>query len=342
MMPQPYSLALGCLAAAWSLTVPSSEAAEALGTPDPQTIEYPAGQPPSPLEIELGKTLYFDPRLSFNHSQSCATCHNPDLGFSDGMAKGLGAKGSHVGRNAPHIVNLAWGSIFFWDGRAATLEEQALGPIKADGEMNLPLDSVAPRLSKAAYYRRTFDKVYGKGGLQIDNVAKALAAFERSLIVRNTPYDRYLAGDKLAMSPNAVAGLEVFQKKGRCTECHSGPNFTDDSFHNIGVNDPDSGRARILAGPGMLGAYKTPGLRNVLYSAPYMHDGSEKSLEDVVRFYNRGGDKKEGLDKLIVPLNLTEQEIQNLVAFMGSINEPLVVQTPRIPPDDAKGQGSAR
>ncbi len=333
---------LGIALAQAPLAASTASPATKIGTPNAEAIEYPDGAPPSKQEIELGKTLFFDTRLSFNQTQSCATCHNPTLGFSDGMAAGIGAKGGRVGRNAPHLVNLAWGSIFFWDGRAATLEQQALGPIAAGGEMNLPIDSIAPRLKKASYYRREFEVVYGKNGLQVENVAKALASFERSLIVTNTPYDRYLRGDKLAMSPHAVRGLALFEGKGRCTQCHSGPNMTDDSFHNIGVTGEDSGRVKIMKGPGMLGAFKTPGLRNVLYSAPYMHNGSEKSVEDVVRFYNRGGNNKAGISNLILPLNLSEPEIQDLVAFMGAINEPLLVDSPRIPPDDAKGHGSVR
>lgn len=311
-----------------------------IGVPDPAEIEYPEGKPHSKTEVELGKTLFFDNRLSLNHQQSCATCHNPDLGFSDGMASGLGTMGGTLGRNTPHIYNLAWGSIFFWDGRAATLEEQALGPIEAAGEMNLPLDSLVPRLKKAQWYRATFGKVYGKEGITIENVAKAIAAFERSIQCVNTPFDRYVKGDKTAMIPAAVRGMELFKGKANCIACHSGPNFTDDSFHNIGVGDSDPGRAKILPGATLQGAFKTPGLRNIVFSAPYMHNGSEPSLEAVVRFYNKGGNRKEGLDKLIKPLNLSHQEIQDLVAFMGALTDPIKVVPPKIPKDDDERMGA--
>ncbi len=309
-------------------------ATDPLGTPDPKTIEYPAGEAPSAKEVELGKILFYDERLSINQTQSCATCHNPDLGFSDGMAKGHGAMGKHVGRNAPHLYNLAWSSIFFWDGRAASLEEQALGPIQAPGEMNMPLDSLLPRLKKVAYYRNSFQSIYGKEGITKDNLGKAIASFERTLITNNSPFDRYLKGDHNAMTPSAVRGMALFSGKANCTACHSGPNFTDESFHNIGVPGDDEGRNKILAGATLKGAFKTPGLRNVTLTGPYMHDGSEKTLEEVVAFYNMGGKNKKNLDKLIKPLGCSEHEMQDLVAFLGALNDPLNVARPEIPKND--------
>ncbi len=306
-------------------------ASEKIGTPSLDDIEYPDDEPHSHAEVELGKKLFFDTRLSKNQTQSCATCHNPDLGFSDGVSKSMGSEGKRVGRNAPHLYNLAWSSVFFWDGRASTLEQQALGPIEAPGEMNMPLAELLPRLEAVPYYMKAFKTVYGVSSIQPQEIARAIAAFERTLISMNSPFDKYMAGDKTAMIPSAVRGMKLFQGKANCTACHDGPNFTDDSFHNIGVADKDKGRAAIINDNSLSKAFKTPGLRNIVFSAPYMHDGSEKTLEDVVRFYNRGGDKKKGIDPLIKPLSLTEQEINDLVAFMGALTDPVVVQRPELP-----------
>ena len=313
---------------------------EDIGVPDPSAIEYPDGKPPSKHEVELGKTLFFDNRLSLNQQQSCATCHNPDLGFSDGMASGHGTMGGNLGRNTPHIYNLAWGSIFFWDGRASTLEEQALGPIQAAGEMNMPLDSLLPRLKRVGYYRNTFTKVYGKEGITNENIGRAIASFERTIVSANSPFDRFVKGDKDAMIPAAIRGMDLFKGKANCIACHGGPNFTDESFHNVGLGDTDPGRAKIVPGATMQGAFKTSGLRNIILSAPYMHNGSEASLEAVVRFYNKGGNSKQGTDKLIKPLNLSNQEIQELVAFLGALTDPVKVAAPKIPKDDDNRMGA--
>jgi cytochrome c peroxidase len=304
-----------------------------LGTPDKDDIEYPDDEEPSAKEISLGKLLFFDTRLSSNYKQSCASCHNPDLGFSDGLAVSIGTMGATVSRNTPHIYNLAWSSTFFWDGRSSTLEDQALGPIAAAGEMNLPLDQVVPRLQQVKFYKDEFKKVYGEQGITLNTVARAIASFERSIISDNSPYDQYAAGNKSAMSPSAIRGLAVFEGKGNCANCHDGANFTDDSFHNIGISPitTDMGRAEIDKTSGLKGAFKTPGLRNVVMTAPYMHDGSETSLEEVVRYYNQGGKHKEHLSALIKPLNLNEGEIADLVAFMGALTDPVIIERPMIP-----------
>ena len=322
---------LGCCCVQLCLAVSGS--AEEIGVPDTSTIEFPDGHPPTKLEVDLGKTLFFDTRLSINHRESCASCHNPDLGFSDGMARGHGTMGAGLGRNTPHIYNLAWSTVFFWDGRAGSLEEQALGPIQSPGEMNMPIDSLLFRLRQVGYYRTSFAKVYGKSGLVKENIGKAIAAFERTLISKNSPFDRYSQGDKTAMAPEAVRGMELFTHKANCVACHSGPNFTDESFHNIGLGDGDIGRAKIVPGATLNGAFKTPGLRNVVLSPPYLHDGSLGSLEEVIRYYNKGGNTVEVRDKLIRPLNLSDQEIQDLVAFMGALTDPIKLHPPKIPGD---------
>lgn len=299
-----------------------------LGTPDVDDIEYPDDDAPSLQEVELGKTLFFDTRLSVNNKQSCATCHNPDLGFGDGVAAGSGTMGGSLGRNTPHIYNLAWSSIFMWDGRKASLEDQALGPIEAPGEMNMPLNILLPRLNAVPYYQEEFKAVYGSSTITKETLSKALAAFERTIISDNSAFDKYIAGNKNAMSPEAIRGLALFETKANCISCHDGVNFTDDSFHNIGIKGTDLGRDAIMSSPGMKGAFKTPGLRNAILTAPYMHDGSLDSLEDVIRFYNKGGDEVEGRSKLIKPLGLTELEVQELVAFLGALTDPVIIERP--------------
>lgn len=299
-----------------------------LGVPDRDMIEYPDFDPHSPEEIELGKYLYFDTRLSKNNNISCATCHNPDLGFSDGLGTGLGTDGNKLGRNAPHLYNLAWNTVFMWDGRAGSLEEQALGPIEADVEMSMPLPTLLDRLRDVSLYKELFNKVYPDTGITKENIGKAIAAFERTLISDNSAFDKYMKGDSTAMSPAAIRGLELFKGKANCTECHSGPNFTDESFHRLGLSSEDVGRGKFAKGDVMRGAFKTPGLRNVILTAPYMHNGSIGTLEEVVEFYNRGGDVKPNALK---PLGLTAQEVLDIVAFMGALTDPVHIERPEFP-----------
>lgn len=306
-------------------------AGEPLGVPDLEDIEYPDGQPPSKGLIDLGKVLFFDTRLSNNDNISCASCHNPDLGFGEGIASGVGTTGNRLGRNTPHLYNLAWNSIFFWDGRSGSLEDQALGPIAAGGEMNMPLGKLVGKLKKVPSYIKAFDELFPGSGITKENLAKAIAAFERTIITRNSAFDRYMQGDKAAMSPAAVRGKALFEGKANCIACHGGANFTDESFHNIGIGDDDPGRAKIVPGAFAKGAFKTPGLRNVLLTAPYMHDGSHKNLEEVIRHYNNAGSRGNGMSPEIKPLHLREQEIFDLVAFLGALTEHLNIERPEIP-----------
>lgn len=301
-----------------------------LGTPDVDDIEYPDDEPHSEKEVNLGKLLFFDTRLSKHKNQSCATCHNPELGFSDGLAKGFGSDGTILGRNAPHLYNLAWGVSFFWDGRSNTLEDQALGPIQSEVEMQMAPENVVARLSKVDFYKKNFTALY-EDGLTFINVGKAIAAYERTLFSTNSAFDKYLAGDKTALSPSAERGLELFVGKANCVACHDGPNLTDESFHNIGVNSSDQGRFAISNDTTQMGAFKTPGLRNILFSAPYMHNGSIGTLEEVVEHYNKGAPGKENVSELIKPLNLNTQEKAELVAFMAALSDPIIVERPNLP-----------
>ena len=276
-----------------------------------------------------------DKKLSINNTISCASCHDQSKGFSDSNVLSLGFNGGFTVRNSMGLANAKFyrNGRFFWDERASSLEEQALGPIQAPGEMNLPLSEVVPRLSKVPFYQKQFKVVYGESGLTIDNVAKAIAAFQRTIISSNAAYDKYIAGNTAAMSPSAIRGLELFKGKANFANCHDGPNFTDDSFHNIGVSPvtQDRGRANIPGSEELLGAFKTPGLRNIILSAPYMHDGSESSLEDVINFYNKGGEHKKSLSSLIKPLDLNSAEIADLVAFLGALTAPVTIERPKIP-----------
>lgn len=301
-----------------------------LGTPDRDDIEYPDDEPHSEREINLGKVLFFDTRLSKHKNQSCATCHNPELGFSDGLDKGFGSDGTDLGRNAPHIYNLAWSVSLFWDGRSSTLEDQALGPIQSEVEMQMSSDQVLNRLSKINFYQQEFTAVY-EDGLTFENVGKAIAAFERTVISDNSAFDQYIAGNEDAMSPSAVRGLKLFAGKANCIACHDGPNFTDDSFHNIGLGIDDPGRYEFVKEKAFLGAFKTPGLRNIIYSAPYMHDGSVRTLEEVVEHYNQGGVGQKNVSPLIKPLKLNKQEKADLVAFMAALTDTVEIQRPKLP-----------
>ena len=296
-----------------------------------QEAPHPGGRSQSAALIELGRELFFDTRLSSTNTVACATCHKPDRGFSDGQRFSVGVGGTPMKRHTPHLYNLAWGRTFFWDGRASSLEEQALEPIRNLEEMGLPGDLAAEKLRAIPAYDRTFARAFPQSGVKMKNIATAIAAFERTLVARNAPYDRYDAGDESALDQAAVRGKELFFGRARCATCHSGPNFTDGGFHNTGVIGDDLGRAafdrvgefqmRPYPFFQMRRAFKTPGLRNVSLTAPYQHDGSEASLAEVVRFYNLGGRDPRSYGKAldIKPLNLTEAELDDLVAFLEAL-----------------------
>ena len=293
-----------------------------------QLPKVPLGLPPVPVpkdnpltleKIELGKQLFFDRRLSADSSVSCADCHDPKKGWSNGEQFATGFNKLKGGRSAPTVLNTAYQQFQFWDGRAGTLEEQALGPVQNPIEMNMSLPKMVATLKGLEGYRAQFRKVFGTDVTE-NGVAKAIAAFERTILSGNAPYDRYKAGDNKAMSASAVRGMELFFNKARCSACHTGPNFTDNGFHNIGVGmdkpKPDVGRYEKSNQVGDRGAFKTPTLRDIARTAPYMHDGSQKTLEAVIDHYDRGGIKNEQLDEEIFELKLSPQEKADLVTFM--------------------------
>lgn len=321
-------------------------------------------------KVELGRQLYFDGRLSSDSTISCASCHHPDTGYAAQTQFGVGVGGQEGNRNSPVSYNRILSGPQFWDGRAASLEEQAVGPIANPIEMANTHEVAVKTIGDIEGYKLQFDAVFGENSLNIDNVAKAIAAFERTLATGPSPYDYYAAlkpfteqftkeeltelkdddpelfaqyaalkqgADAHPMSESAVRGAELFfDKKSGCTQCHVGANFTDEKYHNLGVGmdaeNPDLGRYEVTKDEKDKGAFKTPTVRNVALTAPYMHDGSQKTLEEVVEWYAKGGHPNQWLSEKVVKLDLTDQDKQDLVAFMKALTGPFPqVETDRLP-----------
>ncbi len=282
-------------------------------------VQHPQENPPTAAKIALGKQLFFDPRLSNDKTVSCATCHDPAKGFSNGEAVATGVGQLKGGRNSPTVLNSAYHVTQFWDGRAASLEEQALGPIQNPIEMNMSMDLAIERLNAIPGYRAQFQKVFGTE-VNEEGIAKAIAAYERTILAGDSPYDRYQAGQKEALTSEQKRGMDLFFGKAHCSACHTGPNLTDNAFHNIGIGmekqQLDPGRVAISKLEGDTGSFKTPTLRDLLLSAPFMHDGSLKTVREVVVHYDQGGIDNPYLDEEIFRLNLTTQEIDDLVDFL--------------------------
>lgn len=284
-------------------------------------IEYPDDNLPNVARQELGKTLFFDPRLSRSGGQSCASCHNPAFAWGDGLPVGVGDHLKPLGRRSPSILNLAWGEPLMWDGRAETLEEQALGPMQADVEMNMDLESIVARLESNVGYGEMFARAFdGDATITPDKIARAIAAFERTIVSGMAPFDEWVEGKEDAISAEAKHGFQLFVGKANCASCHDGWRFTDDSFHDIGLPDDDVGRGAFFEGVVALQyAFKTPGLRNINQRSPYMHDGQITSLRDVIVHYNEGGIERASRSSEIYPLNLNDAEIDALVAFLNTL-----------------------
>lgn len=322
----PALLALTSVASAQGLVVPH-------GLIEPK---IPADNPFTKEKAELGKQLYFDPRLSRDNTVSCASCHDPNKGWSNGEAVATGIGGQKGGRSAPTIINAAFSPLQFWDGRAVGLEGQALGPIQNPIEMNLTLPELEKKLGAIKGYRDQFKKVFGSE-VTSENIGKAIATFERTVLCANAPYDKFKAGDKTALSESAQRGMKLFFGKANCSACHSGPAFTDSAFHNIGMGTkhekPDLGRFEHTKLDGDRSSFKTPGLREIKRTAPYMHDGSHKTLKEVVEYYNKGGEANPQLDEEIFPLKLSAEEIDDLVRFMeeGLSGEYPEITPPKLP-----------
>ncbi len=291
---------------------------------DADYMQIPEDNPITPEKAELGKLLYFDKRLSRGGTVSCATCHDPNKGFTDQIPASIGIDEQVGTINAPTVLNSAYMFFQFWDGRAATLEEQAKGPIENPIEMGFTHEEAVAAITAIEGYKLYFKKAFGDEDITIDRIAKAIATFERTVLSGNSAWDRHTQlKDEAALSESAKRGLELFEGKARCTQCHVGFTLTDSLFHNLGVGmdaeDPDLGRFKVTGNEADKGAWKTPTLRDIQRTAPYMHDGSIETLEEVIELYDEGGEANPWLDPKMQPLNLTEQEEADLLAFMLSL-----------------------
>jgi cytochrome c peroxidase len=292
-----------------------------LGLP---AIPWPEDNPYSPARAELGKILFFDGRLSSNGAVSCAFCHEPGHAFSGSTAFSKGVTGKPGPRHAQTLINRAWGKSQFWDGRVPTLESQTIVPVTNPIEMGMTVEGVVQRIQGIQGYAPLFAAAFGDSTISFDHIAKAIATFERTIVSGNSPYDRYLAGDKSALTKQQKAGLEFFNRKGECAECHTGPNFTTEKFANLGIGmdleNPDPGREALTKKRGDFGKFKIPTLRDLAHRAPYMHDGRFKTLSEVLDLYAKGGLPNPHLDTRLAPFYLDEQTKQDLLAFLDSLN----------------------
>jgi cytochrome c peroxidase len=296
----------------------------------PATIPFPASNPYTFTKAILGNKLFHDPRLSRSSSLSCASCHNSDFAWGDGRAKAVGEGMRELSRRSPTIINAAWGQIFMWDGRAPSLEAQVLGPMQSAEEMNMPLPALVNRLESIKGYRDSFQAAFPGQGINPENVGKALATYVRTIVSRRTPFDAWIDGRNDAISDAAIRGFAIFNTKGQCAKCHSGWNFTDDSFHDIGLPSNDIGRGRYLPSVAKLQyAFKTPGLREITRRGPFMHDGSLATLEAVVDHYDQGGVDRPSKATEVRALALTAPEKADLIAFLKTLtSEPETTQLP--------------
>ena len=304
-------------------------------------VPVPLDNPATAVKVALGERLFFDPLLSADGDTSCATCHVPDRAFTDGRPLAVGVYGRVGRRNVPTILNRGYGKSFFWDGRADSLEAQAADAIEGREDLGLPIEDAVTRLREDASYRAEFHDAFGPrtadgsrseasshdevnaegSAITAERVTQALATFVRSQMAGDSSVERFRSGDRTALSPAAQRGAAVFASRGRCLGCHVAPLYTDEKFHNTGVSwGADPGRREVTGYESDRGRFKTPSLRNVALTAPYMHDGSIATLEKVVEFYDRGGDANPNLDPFIGPLHLTDREKVDLVAFLAALD----------------------
>lgn len=288
-------------------------------------VVQPQARPQEDSPAKLGEDLFHDPILSLDSTQSCASCHRPDFAFADTLALSIGVAGKAGTRNTPSVMNVAWRPYFFWDGRSPSLEAQALEPIKNPMEMNLPIPEAIARLQGHAGYRQRFEALYEEG-VSPATLGAVLAAFQRTLET-GSPFDRYMQGDEAAIIESAKRGLTIFNEKGKCFDCHFGPDMTGDEFRNIGLFDgekyTDVGRFAETGDSSDLGKFRTPGLRNIAITAPYMHDGSMATLREVIEYYNTPTafvPQAHNRDSLLSqPLGLSEQDMIDLENYLISL-----------------------
>lgn len=276
--------------------------------------------------IALGEALFFEKRLSGDNSIACASCHDPNLGWADGKAFSKGFNGQTLRRSTPSILNAVYQATQMWDGRAATLLKQAMLPVEAENEMNMQIGGLAAKLSAIPKYKNLFKAAYTDGLINTFRISQALAAFEETIVSKDSRFDRWLAGDEGALSADEKSGFLLFLQndKGACVTCHQAPNFSDDGFHNIGTvdvygNGADLGRFEVVPVASMRGAFKTPGLRDIERTAPYFHNGSARSLEEVVDFYREGGRFKNNLSPNMRKARLNDKEKMQVVKFLQAL-----------------------
>lgn len=320
---------------ALAASTPPSESCKAASTPYLLKVPFgleddlkqyvPKDNPLTVEKVELGKLLFFDPRLSRDNTISCASCHKPELAWTDGTKLSMGIDNQLSTRNSQILVNRIYGRAQLWHGKFPTLEAQALNPLFKSVRMGMPSNEAeVAKLNAIKGYRDRFQQVFCTN-VTMDGIAKAIASFERTILSGNSPADRFdMGGEENAMSESAKRGLALFQGKGRCTRCHSGFNFADEEFHNLGIDwdtsRVDLGQYSVGKHPGTVGGFKTPTLREIARTAPYMHDGRFATLEEVVDFYDQGGIVNPHLSNLIIPLGLTAQEKNDLVEYMRALN----------------------
>jgi cytochrome c peroxidase len=300
---------------------PAADAFDPKAFARPATVPFPADNPPSPEKIALGAKLFADPALSANGKVACATCHDPTLAFADGLVHGKGIAGVALPRHTPTIWNEAWGETYFWDGRAGSLEEQAKGPVENPIEMGETMTNVARRLDVDADYKRLFTAAFpGETGVMPTLVQKAIAAYERTLVSPETRFDRWVKGDASALGEEERRGFALFTGAAGCVNCHQGWAFTDQAFHDIGLPGDDEGRAKV-AGLPMLGhAFKTPSLRELAWTAPYMHDGSLPTLDAVLDHYDHGIVERPTTSPDLPRIKLTADQRDDLLAFLATLS----------------------
>ena len=320
------TLLLACLCGNAAGTRPSAEDKAWLL---PSTPAHPADNEPTSSRVTLGKMLFFDPRLSKDGTIACSTCHNPALGWSDGLPTAHGLHGKVLPRRTPSIYNTAYNTIQMWDGRKANLEDQATGPLDSPDEMAADYEHMLDFLRGNAGYRVAFNGAYPGAPIDKHSLSRAIASYERTIVSTNSPFDRWLHGDAKAMTLQQVLGFRIFNDpaRGNCATCHQAPNFTDNGFHNVGLasygrDNADPGRYAQKPVGLLKGAFKTPGLRNVALRAPYFHDGSAATLGEVVEHYARGGDVKTNLSPSMKEVHLSREDKEALVAFLQALTSP--------------------
>jgi cytochrome c peroxidase len=298
----------------------------------PAEIPFPESNPYTEAKSRLGRTLFFDPILSGSKARSCATCHNPGLSWGDGQPKAIGEK--QLTLRSPSLLNVAWTPKLGWDGHFRDLEAVAFGPITSSANMNMQEKGLIERLSAIPGYVDAFNAAFGKGDITRRKIELALATFQRAIVSGDAPFDRWIKGSETAINEPAKRGFDLFVGKARCVSCHSGWEFTDASFHDIGTaNNGDIGRGVLFPTSVKLHyAFKTPTLRDVARRAPYMHDGSVKTLEAVIDLYDRGGIERPSRSELIAPLKLSKTEKADLIAFLQTLNgAPEQAPVPTLP-----------